>query len=104
MTQLISNNHANGLLDGNKTSPVALTDTEDFSATDRAHALGGRFAVFKSDFLGVLDFSLGAALNAIGFHSTDSLDCRSSPISSCIDAFLSSYFKLQAPKSKAMKI
>ncbi len=49
-------------------------DAEHLSPAGRAHPLGGWLAVLHGNALGVPDFLLGPALNAIGFHHTPHYD------------------------------
>ena len=52
---------------------LALTDSEHLGVTYRTCTLGRRLAVFHSDGLSILYFSLGAALNTISLHSMNLL-------------------------------
>ena len=46
-----------------------LADAEHFCAADRADALGSRFAILHGNGFRILNFSLGAAFDAIRLHS-----------------------------------
>jgi hypothetical protein len=45
-----------------------FTDPEHFGAANRAGALGRRLSVLHGNALGILDLSLGSALNTISLH------------------------------------
>ena len=49
-------------------------NAEHLGPAGRAHTLGGWLAVLHGNALGVPDFFLGSALNAIGFHHTPHYD------------------------------
>ena len=54
-------------------APVVLgsrADAEHLGPASRTYTLSGRLAVLHGNALGVPDFLLGSALNAIGFHHT----------------------------------
>ena len=47
---------------------LLFTDPEHLGAANRARALGCRLTILHGNALGVLDLSLGSALNTISLH------------------------------------
>ncbi len=47
---------------------LGFADTEHLGSANRANTLGRGLAILHGNVLGILDFSLGTTLNAIGLH------------------------------------